>query len=103
MHTWIAVGMVWIEAGTELLNGGVNLYRRNRLDAVVQSGRGIGATACAQDQRVVERVAGEDLVQAPVERLLILPGDHCLVTTSVIHVDDIATLGSGVEQDLVVR
>ena len=51
----------------------------------------------------MKRFAGEELIQAPVERLLVLPRDHRLVAPGVVDIDDITAGNSRMKQDLIVR
>ena len=52
---------------------------------------------------MMERIAREKFVYKLVERFFILPGNHRLVTTGVIHVYDIPCWPGGVEHYFVVR
>ena len=52
---------------------------------------------------MLKRAAREDIVHKLVERFFILPGNHRLVTTGVIHVDDISGWLGGIKHDFVVR
>src|SRR5437762_1728872 len=95
--------MVRVVLGPEFLDGGINLHSCDRLDSIGQRCRGIRPASRTQDQRVAERVAWEDLIQTAVKGLLVLPGNHRLVTPRVVYIDDIPTRNSRMEQDLVVR
>src|SRR5215831_2738059 len=52
---------------------------------------------------MMERIAREKIVYKLVERFFILPGDHRLVTTGVIHVYNIPGWLGGIEHYFVVR
>src|SRR5258708_26219546 len=51
---------------------------------------------------MMERIPWENLVQAPVEWLFVLPGNHRLVSPSIVHINNITTRDSRMKQDLVV-
>src|SRR5947207_4948635 len=97
LHSWIAIRVVRVELLPELQDQRVDLHSSNRLDAVGQRRSGIGSAASAEDECVVKRTTREKLVDAPVEGLLVLPGDHRLMTSRVVHIDDISTRNGRVE------
>src|SRR5258708_33325666 len=96
------IGMVRVEAETKLLDRWFDLHCRNGLNSVVQCCVDIGPAARTEDQRVMERITWEDLVYAPVERFLVLPGNHRLVPSSIVHINDIATWSGGGREEAVV-
>src|SRR5260370_39492041 len=50
---------------------------------------------------MMERITWKNLVQAPVEWFFVLPGNHRLVSPSIVHINNITTRVSWMKQDLV--
>ena len=79
----------------------IDLDRGDLLNTLRERGRGVGAGARAENQRVLEGSAGKEFVNPPVERLLILPRDHALMPDAV-DVEFVTARFRGRERDLVI-
>src|ERR1700693_1220332 len=89
MNARVAVGLIRVELSAKLIDCGINLYRRDRIDAMGQGDRGVRSGPGSKNQRVVERPAAEYAVYLLVEWLLVLPGSHLLVPGTV-YIDKVA-------------
>src|SRR5712691_5943166 len=101
MNARVAVGLIRVKPGAKLIDCGVNLYRRDRIDTMGQSDRGVRSGPGSKNQRVVERPAAEYAVYLLVEWLLVLPVSHILMTGAV-YIDKVAIRRGRVEDDFIV-
>src|SRR5260370_12433418 len=101
MHAWVAVGVIRVQPSAKLLDGGINLYRRDRIDPISQGDRGVRSGPGSKNQRVVERAPAEYAVDLLVEGLLVLPGSHYLVP-DIVHIDKVAIGNGRADDDFIV-
>ena len=100
-HARIGVWAIGMQLRAEFLNDRINFHGRDLLHAVGQCRCRIRAGAGAENERVLKRSAGEHLINAAIERLLRLPGNHALVADAV-DVELIAARQGWGQRDLVI-
>src|SRR5690349_2736706 len=100
MNVRVAVGFIRVELSAKLINRGINLYCRDRIDTIRQGDRGVRSGPSSKNQRVVERPAAEYAVYLLVEWLLVLPGSHLLMPGTV-YIDKVAIGKGPVEYDFI--
>ena len=101
MNARVAVGFIWVELSAKLIDRGINLYRRDRIDTMRQGDRGVRPGSGSKNQRVVERSVAEYAVYLLVEWLLVLSGSHLLMPGAV-YIDKVAIGKGRVEEDFIV-
>src|SRR6266536_4958869 len=101
MNARVAIGSIRIVLSAKLLDRGINLYRRERIDTIRQGGCGVRSGSGPKNQRVVERPAAEYPVYLLVEGLPVLPGNHRLMPGAV-YIDKVAIGNGRVEEDFII-
>src|SRR5438105_520191 len=101
MNVRIAIGFIRVELCSQLIDRGINLYRRNRIDTMRQCERSVRSGPGSKNQGVVERPAAEYAVYLLVEWFLVLPANHLLMPGAV-YIDEVAIVKSRVEDDFIV-
>ena len=102
VHPRAAVGFIRVELSAKMLDRGINLDCRDRIDPIGQREGGVRAGPGSKNERVVERAAAEDAVDLLVERLPVLTGHHRLMRGAV-DIAKVAGRNGGTEDNFIVR